>query len=127
MHDALMAEVRVEDVDEVLPEYMTRRVPVYSCTLDRKPGPVLVPPAPVGKGIGELRGMLMRWWLWEPGVIPAALAAGIAALAIATSEGIVAKTAAVIVTTIAVQGLTTGFIARRLGLAGARSVLHESG
>lgn len=63
-----------------------------------------------------LREMLMLSWVRETGVIPAALAANIAALGLPNSGSIVAKTAAVIFATVVVQGLTTGSLARRLVL-----------
>jgi cell volume regulation protein A len=63
--------------------------------------------------IGEL---LMLSWVRETGVIPAALAANIAALALPNAAAIVAKTTAVIIVTVIVQGVTTGPLARRLRL-----------
>lgn len=60
--------------------------------------------------------LLMLSWVRETGVIPAALAANIAALALPNADSIVAKTTAVIVVTVIVQGLTTGPFARRLRL-----------
>ncbi len=64
-----------------------------------------------------LRELLMLSWVRETGVIPAALAANVAALALPNAGAIVDKTAAVIVVTVIVQGLTTGPLARRLRLA----------
>lgn len=64
-----------------------------------------------------LREMTMLSWVRETGVIPAALAANVAALALPSADSIVAKTAAVIVITVLVQGLTTGALARRLRLS----------
>lgn len=64
-----------------------------------------------------VRELLMLSWVRETGVIPAALAANIAALALPNADSIVAKTAAVIFVTVVVQGLTTRSIARRLHLA----------
>lgn len=66
-----------------------------------------------------LREMLMLSWVRETGVISAALAANVAALAIPSAESIVAKTTAVIIATVVVQGLTTGRVARELGVASA--------
>lgn len=60
--------------------------------------------------------MTMLSWVRETGVIPAALAANVAALALPNADSIVAKTAAVIVVTVVVQGLTTGSLARALRL-----------
>jgi potassium/hydrogen antiporter len=66
-----------------------------------------------------LRELLMLSWVRETGVISAALAANVAALAIPGAESIVAKTTAVIVATVVIQGLTTGRIARGLGVTSA--------
>ena len=60
--------------------------------------------------------MVMLSWVRETGVIPAALAANVAALALPNAESIVAKTAAIIVITVLVQGLSTGAVAKRLRL-----------
>lgn len=62
------------------------------------------------------RELIMLSWVRETGVIPAALAASIVALGLPNANAIVAKTAAVIVITVVVQGLTTGALARRLRL-----------
>jgi NhaP-type Na+/H+ or K+/H+ antiporter len=62
----------------------------------------------------------MLSWVRETGVISAALAANVAALAIPGAESIVAKTTAVIVATVVVQGLTTGRLARSLGVTSAQ-------
>jgi len=67
----------------------------------------------------HLRELLMLSWVRETGVISAALAANIAALAIPNADSIVAKTTAVIVATVVVQGLTTGTFARALGVTSA--------
>ncbi|MBV8424684.1 MAG: cation:proton antiporter [Candidatus Eremiobacteraeota bacterium] len=67
----------------------------------------------------RLNELLMMSWVRETGVISAALAAGVAALAIPNAEAIVAKTAVVIVATVVIQGLTTGTVARALGEASA--------
>jgi cell volume regulation protein A len=66
-----------------------------------------------------LRELLMLSWVRETGVISAALAANVAALAIPGAESIVAKTTAVIIATVVIQGLTTGSIARGLGVTSA--------
>ena len=60
------------------------------------------------------REIVMLSWVRETGIIPAALAANVAALAIPNAEVIVAKTTAVILLTIVVQGSTTSILARRL-------------
>jgi cell volume regulation protein A len=65
----------------------------------------------------HLRELLMLSWVRETGVIPAALAANVAALGLPHADGIAAKTAAVILATVVVQSLTTGAVARRLRLA----------
>lgn len=65
----------------------------------------------------NLRELLMLSWVRETGVISAALAANVAALEIPNADSIVAKTTAVIVATVVVQGLTTGTFARALGVA----------
>ena len=67
----------------------------------------------------HLRELLMLSWVRETGVISAALAANVAALAVPNAEAIVAKTTAVIVATVVVQGFTTGAFARALGVANA--------
>ena len=67
----------------------------------------------------NLRELLMLSWVRETGVISAALAANVAALTIPNAESIVAKTTAVIVATVVIQGLTTGRLARALGVANA--------
>jgi cell volume regulation protein A len=67
-----------------------------------------------------LRELLMLSWVRETGVISAALAANVAALAIPGAESIVAKTTAVIVATVVVQGLSTGRLARSLGVTSAQ-------
>ncbi len=72
----------------------------------------------------NLRELLMLSWVRETGVMSAALAANIAALTIPNADSIVAKTTAVIVATVVIQGLTTGMFARVLGVANAP---HASG
>lgn len=67
----------------------------------------------------SLKQLLMLSWVRETGVISAALAANVAALAIPNAEAILAKTTAAIVATIVVQGLTTGIVARALGVTSA--------
>lgn len=89
--------------------FIIRPIAVFSTLLpDRKPK-------------WNLRELLMLSWVRETGVIPAALAANIAALALPNADSIVAKTAAVIVVTLIVQGFTTGSIARRLHLASVQA------
>jgi cell volume regulation protein A len=67
----------------------------------------------------DLRELLMLSWVRETGVMSAALAANVVALAVPNAESIVAKTTAVIVATVVIQGLTTGTFARALGVASA--------
>jgi len=67
----------------------------------------------------KLNEILMLCWVRETGVISAALAANVAALAIPNAEEIVAKTTAVIVATVVIQGFSTGMVARGLGVASA--------
>jgi potassium/hydrogen antiporter len=67
----------------------------------------------------NVRELLMLSWVRETGVMSAALAANVSALAITSAEPIVAKTTAVIVATVIIQGFTTGPIARLLGVANA--------
>jgi cell volume regulation protein A len=67
----------------------------------------------------SLREILLLSWVRETGVISAALAANVAALAIPNAEAIVAKTTAVILLTIVLQGTTTGILARRLHFGAA--------
>jgi len=67
----------------------------------------------------SLRELLMLSWVRETGVMSAALAANIAALAIPNAEAIVAKTTAVIIATVVIQGLTTGTLARLLRVVSA--------
>ncbi len=67
----------------------------------------------------NLRELLVLSWVRETGVISAALAANLAALAIPNADAIVAKTTAVIVATVVIQGLTTGALARALRVANA--------
>ncbi len=67
----------------------------------------------------NLRELLMLSWVRETGVMSAALAANIVALSVPNAESIVAKTTAVIVATVVIQGLTTGTFARVLGVASA--------
>jgi potassium/hydrogen antiporter len=67
----------------------------------------------------NLRELLLLSWVRETGVISAALAANLAALAVPNADSIVAKTTAVIVATVVIQGLTTGWLARALGVANA--------
>ena len=68
----------------------------------------------------NLRELLMLSWVRETGVMSAALAANVAALAIPGSGAIVGKTTAIIVATVVIQGLTTGAFARALGVASGR-------
>lgn len=91
---------------------------VFMCII--RPIAVFSSLLPDRKAKWTLRELLMLSWVRETGVIPAALAANIAVLALPNAESIVAKTAAVIFVTVVVQGLTTGSLARRLHLVRSR-------
>lgn len=67
----------------------------------------------------SLRELLMLSWVRETGVMSAALAANVTALAIPNAEQIVAKTTAVIVATVVIQGFTTSTLARLLRVVSA--------
>ncbi|MDE2572940.1 MAG: sodium:proton antiporter [bacterium] len=81
-----------------------------------RPAAVFSSILPDRNGVWTLPETLMLCWVRETGVIPAALAAYVASLAVANADAIVAKTSAVIFATVVVQGLTTRGFARLLRL-----------
>ncbi|MCY0885693.1 MAG: sodium:proton antiporter [Firmicutes bacterium] len=84
-----------------------------------RPLAVLVSLAPVRRPPWRRSELLLLMWVRETGVIPAALAGAVAAAGVPGAATMVATVFAAALVTLGGQATTTGWVARRLGLARA--------